>query len=248
MAVTVQVCQSCPENARSDWLNTCLDSVRAWCRARGYDHQLIGDELFDLIDPALLSKTCAQPVIATDLARLRLLQQRLLDGASAAIWLDADTLIFAPDEFEPLAADHAVGREIWVQVGKHRRLQVHRQVHNAFLLVRAGNSFLDFYADTAERLLRENRGGMPPQFIGPKLLTALHNVVQLPVQEDAGSLSPLVIRALLGDAPAPLERLRSRMRVPFHAVNLCQSSLRDGQLEPSQMQAVAELLLARGAL
>jgi hypothetical protein len=54
---------------------------------------------------------------------------------------------------------------------------------------RQGNSFLHFYAETIERLLRQNRGGIPPQYIAPKFLTALHNVTRLPVVESDGMLS-----------------------------------------------------------
>jgi hypothetical protein len=48
------------------------------------------------------------------------------------------------------------------------------KVHNAFMMFRQGNHFPDFYTDAAERLLDLNQGAMPAQFIGPKLLTALH--------------------------------------------------------------------------
>ena len=55
------------------------------------------------------------------------------------------------------------------------------------------NSFLEFYIDSAEHLIRLNQGGMPPQYIGPKLLTALHNMLHFPVVENAGMLSPEVM-------------------------------------------------------
>jgi hypothetical protein len=66
------------------------------------------------------------------------------------------------------------------------KLRAYVKVRNAFLMFRKGNHFLDFYTATAQRLLRLNQGSMPPQFIGPKLLTALHNVAICPVMETAG--------------------------------------------------------------
>ena len=64
-------------------------------------------------------------------------------------------------------------------------------------MFRRGDSFLDFYTDTAVRLLSRNTGSVPPQFIGPKLLTALHNIAGLPVMDAAGMLSPAVVRDLV---------------------------------------------------
>ena len=46
-------------------------------------------------------------------------------------------------------------------------------------------------------LLRLNQGRIPAQFIGPKWLTALHNIALCPVMESAAMLSPLVMRDYL---------------------------------------------------
>jgi hypothetical protein len=43
-------------------------------------------------------------------------------------------------------------------------------------------------------LLRLNQGRIPPQFIGPKRLTALHNIALCPVMKSAAMLNPLVMR------------------------------------------------------
>jgi hypothetical protein len=42
-----------------------------------------------------------------------------------------------------------------------------------------------------------NQGRIPAQFIGPKWLTALHNIALGPVIESAAILSPLVMRDYL---------------------------------------------------
>ena len=110
-----------------------------------------------------------------------------------------------------------------MQQAESGKFRVYRKVHNAFLMFRRGNHFLDFYCDAAESLVSRNQGQMPPQFIGPKLLTALHNIVGCPVMEQAGMLSPLVIRDLLAGFGAAVDLFRQRSEVLPTAANLSSS-------------------------
>jgi len=119
------------------------------------------------------------------------------------------------------------------------------KVHNAFLLFCQHNIFLDFYIDTAERLLLKNSGSMPPQFIGPKLLTAIHNVVQCPVLETAGMLSPLVINDIVVGAGSALTLFRQRSTQPIAAANLCSSLCAGDSLSTSRIETVIEQLLRK---
>lgn len=236
------------------WLQLCLQSVECWANRNGFAYQFFGDEFFEILPEWVKQKTGLQLVVATDLARLKWLQKYLLSEYERVIWLDADFLIFAPEEFRVLAGEnlpekYALGREIWVQPEcadsfPDGKLKVYKKVHNAFLLFERGNHFLDFYTAHAQRLLQKNTGSSSPQFIGPKLLTALHNVIQCPVQEDAGMLSPWVIQELLmGGGPALHLFLKKSSQKPS-AVNLC-SSLVDGkQLADSDVERVIEMLLA----
>jgi len=179
------------------WIQACLDSVHEWANASCFDYRFIGDELFDSVPESLLQKTAQQRVITTDLARLYLLQTSLRRGYQTVVWCDADFMIFKPIEFVLPDATYALGREVWIQADFNNKPRAYSKVHNAFLMFRQDNVFLDFYADTAERLLRQNTGRMSPQFIGPKLLTALHNIVICPVLETAGMLSPMVIKDIV---------------------------------------------------
>lgn len=225
------------------WVGRCLDSVRDWCARNRYDYRFLGDELFAGVPAALLEKTRTQRVIATDLARLRALQAARAEGYCTVVWLDADMLVFDPAAFMLPDTDYAVGRETWVQPDGRGRLRVYRKVHNAFLQFRQGAPFLDFYADTAERLLERNAGTMPPQFLGPKLLTALHNIVSLPVLESAGMLSPAVCRDLLQGEGAALDLFRQHSAAPVAAANLCISSCERGELSEGDMVCLVDALL-----
>ncbi len=200
---TTLVVQSHRDPLPYDWLRPCLDSVESWARQNQYQYRFVDDAIFDLVEPDLVEKIGAQTVIATDLARLKILQQGLAEGYHRVIWCDADFLIFDPDKFVLPDADFALGREVWVQRDEAGQLKTYKKLHNAFLMFCRDNHFLDFYRDTAERLVRQHEGSMVPQFIGPKLLTALHNIGQFPVMEVAGMLSPLVMRDLIaGEGPA----------------------------------------------
>ena len=113
-------------------------------------------------------------------------------------------------------------------------------------MFRRGNSFLDFYRDTAERLLRLNSGQVPPQFVGPKLLTALHNVAQLPVLETAGMLAPEVMRDLAAGGGPALDLFRRRSPQPIAAANLCASLFPAQGLDETTMWRVIDSLLDTG--
>ncbi len=105
------------------WLQPCLDSVANWARARGYDYRFVDDQIFDMLEPGLNEKTGTQRVIASDLARLKSLQQGLAGGYACVVWCDADFLIFNAGEFVLPEDDFTLGREVWVQpaeAGKFR--------------------------------------------------------------------------------------------------------------------------------
>ena len=113
----------------------------------------------------------------------------------------------------------------------HRgRPRAHRQVHNAVLLARRGNPFLAFYLDAAQRIVSEHAGPMVPQIVGPKLLTALHNVVRFPVIEAAQVASPWVLADLRAGSGPYLDCFRRACAVAPAAVNLCASLVDRGEL------------------
>lgn len=230
------------------WLTRCLDSVRGWCESNRFAYRFLNDELFDGVQADLLEKVAHQKVIASDLARLKVLQQALREGFETVLWLDADFLVFDPDNFVLPDSPYAVGREVWVQHDKLAKLKVYKKVHNAFLMFRRGNGFLDFYAETAERLLRQNQGGMPPQFIGPKLLTALHNVCQMPVMESAGMLSPLVIKDIVQGEGEALKRFVGQSPQPIAGANLCLSSREREEVSNAGMEQLIGLLTGKPGL
>jgi hypothetical protein len=213
--------------------------VEAWAHTAGFDYRFIGDELFAPIPERLQ----AQPVVASDLARLLALRRALEEGYEAAVWCDADFLVFAPERLTLPAEDYAVGREVWIEDrGRGQTPRARVKVHNAFLLFRRGNAFLDFCIHAVERLLAAHPGPYPPQFLGPKLLTALHNIVGFPVAERAAMLSPPVIRDLVAGGGPCLELFRARSPEPPAGANLCASLAGGRDTADSEVEAAIDAL------
>ncbi len=212
------------------WLDQCLSSVREWAKIRSFDYRFVGDEIFLLVDSSLRSRYKDRPVILSDLARLIEMERGLSEGFDAVIWLDADTLIMEIDQFFPIESEFVVGREHWIDQKKTGTYRVRSKVHNAYLYAQKSSVSLPFYISVASRFLKIHEGRAPDQFIGPKLLTALHNVVQFEIQETAAALSPAVIKDVINGGGAAQELLVSSSKYAPLAVNLCASSVRKGEL------------------
>lgn len=239
------------------WLEPCLASVRRWADAQNFDYQFVGDELFDLLSVAERQACTAQPVVASDLARLRLCQQALRAGATRVVWCDADSLVIEPACLALVDEGCAFGRELWLQepaasVKQAGGVRLYKKIHNAFMQFSAADSVLDFYEFAATRMLAkhaQNAANKPmvAQFLGPKFLSHLHNVVDFQVLEQAQVVSPVLAKALLERAPKLLRRYREAWQAPVAVLNLCASEVLRGSLSNQQMQALIEVLLAEGA-
>ncbi|MEQ9002414.1 MAG: hypothetical protein RIE74_02510 [Pseudomonadales bacterium] len=228
------------------WLARCLDSVRGWAARRGFEYRFEDDALFDRLPGDLRERTAGRPVIAADLARLAACRAVLDEGAEAVVWVDADTLVIDAEGWLLPEDDYALGREVWVQ-RDGGRVRDYVKVHNAYLLFRPGNPFLDFYHHAAERIVRAHRGPMAPQLIGPKLLTALHSLAQCPVDERAAVLPPAVAHDLLAGGGDALTRFRARSVAAPAALNLC-GSLVGRELDVDALVAVMDRLASNPAL
>lgn len=208
-----------------------MQSVRGWATERGFDYRLIGDELFADVPLAYRVNAGARPPIWADLARLQMAEGFLRDY-DRVVWLDADVLIFDRQALSvDIQSDCAFGREIWVQAGDANRLRVYRNVHNAICVFKSGSAELPFLRQTTQKIIeRANPDRIPPQMVGPKLLTALHNIVGFDLVDSVGAASPLVRDDLeKGGGPA-LERLLRETPTKLAALNLCASLAGDRDL------------------
>ena len=223
----VCVLQSYRDIGVPDWVCQCLDSVESWAAYHDFAYKFAGDELLDRAPDWYRTKVGEKIPVVTDLARLLWIHEELASGTcDIALWLDADTLVFAPETLVPeVPGTCSFGREYWLQErtrGKHR---IYRNVHNAYCAFRYGCPTLPFLIDTVEKLISKvDPDFVAPQFVGPKLLTSLHNTVGFDIDERFGAISPALSRLLVddGDVAAVLGE-RDRL---IQAANLS-NSLRD---------------------
>ncbi len=229
------------------WLQPCLDSVRDWAKDNNFEYRFLDDEIFSPLPESILQKTADRLQAASDLARLIALQGALDEGCETVIWCDADFLVFAPHALSLPANSYGLGREVWVQPGSGK-LRVHVKVHNAFMFFRRGNPFLDFYRHAAQRMLEAHEGPMVPQFVGPKFLSAIHNMLTCPVVEEAAMFSPATTRALLAGGGPALDLLLAKSIRPPAGANLCSSLTDNGELSEGELEQAVDRLLARGSI
>lgn len=201
-------------------MGNCCASVSRWAGEQGFDYLLEGDVLFDRIPVALRERFAAQVVVLSDLARLYWLREVLESGYDRAIWCDADVLVF--EHFAPADSGDRFGRECWIQQDGNK-LRRYRKIHNAWMQFSAGSPTLAFYLDRAQLLLERAESPVVPQFIGPKLLTAWHNIAPFSVEERVGMLSPLAMAELFGGGDRALQMLRDGHGEPLCALNLSAS-------------------------
>ncbi len=252
--MTTVVCQSFRTDDVPAWMTLCMESVRNWALAMGWEYRFMDDALLELAPDWYREKARGRVQVVTDLARLVWMRSLLEEGAERAIWIDADVVVFAPERFRPDAdLEYAFGGEVWVQPDARGAPKARRNVHNAFCLFRRGNSVLDFYIHACERIVGRYQGGpMVPQLVGPKLLGGLHNLIGFPLVHQVGMASPMVVADLhRGGGPA-LERLLSETPEPLAALNLCGSlvgRVADGAaIDDAMLGRAAELLLRKNAI
>ncbi len=234
-------------------LRSCLDSVQAWAQLNGYSYQFVGDELFDLLPSSLWPRLGDRLVVASDVARLLLLQEALAAGFHRVIWFDADIYVLDEAALQLPSSGFVVGRETWVQP-QDGRPRLYKKVHNAVLQTSRQDPVLPFYLDSAMRLLHvntdstSNRFVGPDQFVGPKSLTAWHNIAPFSVAEQVNMLPPAVALDLLAGGGEYLQRYCGGLDTPPAALTLCASELANACADPLariteiQLEAVLAML------
>jgi len=222
--MTLTVFQSAPLD-RPEWIDRCMASVRNWAALQGWSYQFIGDEIFDLVAPDLRVKLQDRTPILADLARLELMQQHLDREGGQALWIDADSLVLNPGWSPTFDSPASFGQEFWVQDNVDSTGWRHYQSpHNAFMSFSARSPVLSFLRYAATNLLeRVDIDNLAPQFVGPKLLKALHNLCPFTLHEQAGALSPALAIELATEPGAAVEYYRDKGGPILSVVNLCRS-------------------------
>lgn len=223
------VIQSCSPAQRAGWQGACLASVERWVRGQRHDYRFLGDEIFDRVPAWYRDKAGDKRPVVTDYARLLLLREALATGSDTAIWFDADVLVLDQSLLLDFGGTCAFGQEVWVE-RKQGRLTARRNVHNAVMVFRHGCPVLPFLIHCVESLMqRVAAAHIAPQFVGPKLLQALHPLADFALLPQAGALSPLVVADLVNGGGEALTLMLKQTPEPPKAVNLCASLIGDKQ-------------------
>ena len=222
----VCILQSYDDSRMTPWLQTCQASVRRWAELNNYSYHWVGDALFQDVPDWYMQKVAGRLAIAADLGRLQWMQT-LLRQFDVVVWFDIDVLVFAPARLQLSLynRDCVFGQEHWLQVDRRSgQPAIYRNVHNAYMAFSRDSSTLPFLTDTVVELMsRVDPAYIAPQFVGPKLLSSLHNTVGFALEPGVGAFSGLFRQAML-DGDADLLRLFSRrVDTPVYAANLCLS-------------------------
>lgn len=249
--MTIKVGQSFRRDDVPSWLQRCMAGVEKWARASGYEYEFIDDALFDLIPPAWREAIGPSKVVLSDFARLLWAERELAAGVERFIWIDADVLILAPDEFAvPLDSGYGFCREVWLARGPDGALLASERINNAVCTFARQNTLLPFYLEACQQRIRWAGSPVPKLALGTAFLTPLHRLAGLSLIPHVGLISPLLGDAVLRGNGQVLDQYVERFGQTHHAVNLCaslQSTTLDGVVvSEDYFERISERLLQGG--
>jgi hypothetical protein len=237
------------------WLQRCMQTVKAWTESNGYEYEFIDDALFEYVPERFRTPTPLSLLPLTDLARLGILREKLASGYERALWVDADVVIFRPDEFRiPNSCGALLCHEIWTHMDAQGQVHHKRGINNAVMVFDRGHPLLDFLHHAAVELFAHlGPAKIRTTTIGTDFLTRLGRLYPMRLMTGVACLSPLLVHALsTGQQPDLLQEHAERFGAPFHAANLCRfllktessSSSQQAELSATQLTEVVETLIA----
>lgn len=228
-----------------EWIEQCMQSVRDWCKARGYEYHFVGDELFDFAPSEFRNGDFAK-IVLTDYCRLALC--RMMLGPDTRVgWMDADVLIFNPTAFDieiPYTNSMVMCQECW-QVGKLLTVPIFdNRVNNAVMIFKDTEP-LDMLLGLSRYVLRNSYPN--DWMLGPTLLTPLmQKIVTRPqLQRNVGCMGPNVFTHIHRNPVKYGKQLANAYQCPVYAANLCHSFTTASQaynISPEEMLVVVHAL------
>lgn len=252
--MTTVVCQSYRVQDMPGFIRRCLDTVSDWAARRGFDYRFEGDEFLDRAPGWYRDKVDGDTLPMSDLARLMWARALLGAGARRVIWIDADVVVFDPDNFAiPDGLDYAFCREVWLRRGGRDKLLAAEGIHNAVCLFAVGNAFLDFYIHACEEIVRGADGPVLSHQVGPDFLGRVADVIGPRLLTNVGLFSPIVTADIAKGGGRATTAYRRAFGHPVQAANLCASFLdrpEDGFTLTVKImtRAIDRLLETRGAV
>lgn len=205
------------------WIKVCLESVKAWADLHGFDYRFYDDAFFDLVPPDLQLKAAEHKCVLADYARLVAARALLKEGWERAIWLDADAVVFAPEQFKiPFTQGYAFSREVWLDRTVWGKPQFNLTVNNAVSVFCQDQTIIDFYLDAANARLRSSQP-LTGLSIGTEFLLKLQRARPFPLLTTAGIFGPEMTYRYLEDDGRYLRPYLNFQTSRIFAANLCLS-------------------------
>lgn len=228
------------------WIAACMESVRAWAKANGYDYNFTDDSFLELA-PGWYRERCAGEICPlTDLCRLLLARQLLASGYERVIWIDADMLVFDPQALRvELPRGFAFCLELWPRLDDQGQLQCDTRANNSITAFLKGNVHLEFFIDSALRIAasKEQVGKLA---ISTSFLTGLAHLMPMPLLRNVGIFSPMLVHDIASGSGQHLKSYAACLPAPLAAANLCQSLVGPGSSDRAgqgDVDAVVEICL-----
>jgi hypothetical protein len=221
--VRTLIIQSYRDRDVPSWITRCLDSVRTWADAKGYDYQLTDDSAFALCGDEYLAQVGDNKRSITNLCRLELVRRAHREGYEWAVWIDADVLVFNAQAFSVSAVGrYAFARETWIEFIAPGRMRATASVNNSVFVCRRDEPDLDFLI-AATRHVAMHRAIADNYQVGGNLVRGLRASLAFETLGNVGMFSNYVVLALARDVPELLQRQARLHGTPVYAANLCAS-------------------------
>lgn len=214
------VYQSHPKNV-DPWILRCTATVRAWTEGNGYGYRLLGDELFEGIPLETAIKARSRLPLA-DMGRL-LWAERLLADWNCVIWIDADVLVFDPQELViDTGLPHLVCREVLVkrEKGSTENPVVLLAYNPTVLMFRQRSQLLKRWLAAMRQHAARSRALGDTQ-LGRELLRKIVPGKSIPAILSVGHFNAAVLKEIYGQDGPSLGLMMAASEVPFAAANLC---------------------------
>ncbi|MEG4589159.1 hypothetical protein QUA54_28665 [Microcoleus sp. MOSTC5] len=236
-----------------------MQTVKDWATLKGFDYQMIDDKLFDYVPDWYKEKANGKIQPISDLARLELAKEFILKGYERTVWIDADILIFQPEQLNiNTREEYLFCREAWIELETGSTVEEGKivcisKVHNALTIFTQKNSFLDFYIYVCKEIVRNTQGKLSSIEVSTRFLTNLHQIFPLPLFKNMGLFSPLNMYGIAQNQNYFTQEYVKLIGAPIYAANLC-SSFRNTSFQGIDMNdqvyeiVIEKLLETKGEL
>jgi hypothetical protein len=212
------------ENVPS-WIETCMASVRRWAELKGFAYRFWDDSFFDYIPSHLRQRASVHKCLMSDYARVCAAKELLESGYDRTIWVDADALIFDPENFKvDVSSGYAFCREVWLHRTVLRQPQFKLTVNNSVTVFCRDQQLIDFYLDSSRGILASDRE-LNPFSIGTDWLVGLRRIVDFPLLNNVGIFGPEMAFRYFKDDGKFLRPYLAYQTGPIAAANLCLSKI-----------------------